>query len=336
MGVNIRKVAEVCNVSPATVSRALNGKTYVLPGTRERIMRAAQECGYRPFPNSDLLHKPKAPTVALVLPDDFGTVQRNPFYSIGLRAVIERMEEWRGAFTVPSTGTLADLCDTPFHLSLLRGAEGILVLYRRLTDAEYLGIERAGVPCLVVGYKPSARLNFVRLDMASGAALAVRHLYGLGHRRIGYWGWSHPIPQDGFRRGLASLGLPCDEKWVVSLQPKGAEGDWEKAFPWDRIDDTDAPTGFVCHDDIVASEMLRRMAARGRRAPKDFSVVGFDDLPMAVECTPPLTTIRQPVHSMAVRGLEQLMEIARGKRKSCRETIMPEIVVRESAGPPRA
>jgi DNA-binding LacI/PurR family transcriptional regulator len=129
--------------------------------------------------------------------------------------------------------------------------------------------------------------------------------------------------------------LATREEWVVTHSATATPAaSWDERYPWDRLKSPDRPTGFVFHGDPVAVEMIRRMRDLGCEAPRDFSVVGFDDLPVAVECRPPLTTVRQPVYDMARKAARHLLETIREGRELPKETVAPVLVVRQSTGPP--
>jgi len=337
MPATIRDIAQACNVSPATVSRALNGHPAVLPTTRERILRVAREQGYTPFPNSRLIHQQREASIAVFLPTKSTTALDNPFCALALSGVVDEMEHRHGAVTLPSSAALEELRTLPLSLSALRGVEGVLVLFRQLSEEESEGLAKAGLPYLVVGHKPeTSGVPYICFNMEAGSAEAVRHLTELGHTSVGYWGWRIEDSIRGFRRGLFESGLTVNEDWIVTPRRRFDREDWDEMFDWGLLRARDLPTAFLCHNDLVAEQLVRRARALGLSVPGDVSVVGFDDLPMAALHDPPLTTVRQPVYEMALRGVRGLMDILRKKQQTVCETVAPEFVVRASATSPAA
>lgn len=335
MPASIRNIADLCGVSTATVSRALNGNASVLPETRDRILRAAQEHGYSPFANSRLINLQREASIAVFLVNSSASALGNPFCSLALSAVVDEMENYHGAVMLPSSRALDELRTLPLSLSALRGVEGVLGLFRNFRPAELEGITKAGLPYLIVGARvQDPSIPNVFFDIESGSAMAVRHLAGLGHRSIGYWGWDIEDSMQGFRRALGECGLSVREDWIVGPRRRFDKEDWDEMFDWGLLRARDLPTAFLCHNDIVAAQLIRRVRALGLTVPGDVSVVGFDDLPLAVQHDPPLTTIRQPVYDMSVRGVRGLMDILRGKAETVRETFAPELIVRGSATAP--
>jgi len=331
MPATVRDIAALCHVSPATVSRALNGRDCVRPVTRDKILRAAREHGYIPFRNSGLLNAQREASLAVFLSRGFAAAVDNPFYSLALSPVLDEMEKCNGAVTLPCTGSLAELRTLPLALSALRGVDGILVLFHSLSQAECEGLSQAGLPYVVVGEKPAATdAASVCFDVAAGAGLAVRHLAELGHRSIGYWGWRSADSVRGFREGLTDCGLAVDEDWVVTPRRRFDREDWDEMFDWGLLRARDLPTAFFCNNDVVAAQFIRRAGKLGITVPTDLSVVGFDDLPLAAMHEPPLTTVRQPVREMALRGVRHLLATIGGERRLVRETLAPKLVVRAS------
>lgn len=338
MRANIREVAKRCGVSIATVSRALNAGAKVAPETRREVLRVAQKLGYRPFPNSRLLSQGKAPSLALVLPGEFCLLEHSPFHMLGLQAVVQEMSRLGGAFTVPHEGVLTELRQTPFHLSSLRGVDAVLILYRDVSADEHEGLARAKIPYLVVGRRPARpEGNYILMDLGVGAELAVRHLVERGHRRIGYWGMPVKASMAGFRRALKERGIEAEEEWIVAREAVSEPerpADWDDLFPWGQLGSPNRPTAFLCHNDMVAVEMMKRLRARGAEVPRDVSVIGFDDLPIAASADPPLTTVRQPVYEMARSGVQAVLEIARGERTGYQKVVKAEVIERKSVARP--
>ena len=336
MSASVRDIAQECRVSVATVSRALNGKSCVRPETQRRVFRAAQRLGYRPFPNSDLTRRTASPLIGLILTEDFASAQVNPFYSMGLAGIQEELTRHCGAFTVPAAGCLAELRHMPFELSPLRGVDGILILCRRLSPEEYEGLRAADVPSLFVAYKPQMRnANYIGYDRLEGVRMSARHLVEAGHTKIAYVGYDIEGSLHAFTEVLDAARIRLPGEWAASWGNRAPAGLKLLDVVADLLNRPDAPTAFCCHGDGVAIELIRLLRESGRRVPEDFSVVGFDDTAMAAACHPPLTTVRQPIRDMALRGVRKLLEIAEGKTKGHREVVSPELIVRSSTAPPR-
>ena len=168
-----------------------------------------------------------------------------------------------------------------------------------------------------------------------GVLDAMRHLLALGHRRIGFItgrmdiACSHARLQ-GYRDGLAEVGLPFDPELVREgdfMQPTG----FQQAQSLLQV--ADAPTAIIASNDLMAFGVMDAAKANGLKVGRDLSVVGFDDIFMASQAYPTLTTIRQPMADMGEVALEMLIALLQGRMVlSMRRELPTELIIRESTG----
>ena len=179
----------------------------------------------------------------------------------------------------------------------------------------------------------------IRSDNAEGARLAVRHLHGLGHRRIAHvTGPQGNVLTAARRAGMleerARLGLPARDEWII-------RGDFslESGHHAARLilAMDDPPTAVFCAADMVAFGLIAGLAAEGVRVPQDISVIGFDDIDMSAYYVPALTTIRQDRHRLGRRAAAALRRgLGPGAPGDVAgdDLIEVELVVRDSTAPP--
>lgn len=168
-----------------------------------------------------------------------------------------------------------------------------------------------------------------------GVLDAMRHLLALGHRRIGFITGRMDITcsQDrleGYRDGLAELGLPYDPALVV-------EGDFTQPTGFRQgqtlLQLEDRPTAIVASNDLTAFGAMDAAKAAGLQVGQDLSVIGFDDIPMASQVYPPLTTVRQPMADMGADAFELLVALIEGRSVlNLRRELPTELIIRESTG----
>jgi len=338
----IRDVARVAGVSTATVSRTLSQPGLVSAKTRENVLAAVAETGYRINLAARNLRRNQTGSIVVLVP-----YLSNPFFSLILSGIAKVASE-AGLNVLVADTREPDGADRQIAEYLYNNrSDGLIVLDGNLSEAMFSGSNRKGRPpvmfaCewLEVHDQPS-----VTVDNHFGARLAVEHLIALGHRRIGHVAG----PPDnvltrqraaGFRDALASAGLPADERWFI-------EGDFTlrsgvaAAERW--LEFAERPTAVFCSSDAMACGFVSQLNRRGIRVPGDVSVVGFDDIDIAAHFIPPLTTIRQPrslIGETAAAMLIQMMrpeemreEAATGREK--RKVLPLELVVRDSTGRPR-
>ena len=217
--------------------------------------------------------------------------------------------------------------------------DGLLWFAPRMGDSVLTRIAQAGLPTIALLTKEVPdRIGFVDTDGADGVMQAMRHLFGLGHRRIAYMG-SHRQSNfidrhQGYRRALTAEKLPWNGSFDIALPEGWQNEDVSKALNGLRAL-PDPPTAVVAATDSMAHSLIRAALESGMKIPQDLSVVGFDDIPDAEHIGGGLTTVRQPFRAVGLLAAESLASLIAGAPvDSCRTTIRTELVVRNTTRPP--
>ncbi len=215
---------------------------------------------------------------------------------------------------------------------LARGVEGMVFVSPESTDAaashdHYRQLKREGVHMVFVnGGMPSLDVPDVGVDEQAAGYLATRHLIELGHHRIGFvCGPARSMPSRlkaaGWEVALEEAGLRHDPG-LVAHAPFGAAGG---ATAMGRLlDSAHPPSGVICSSDLMALGAISEAEHRGLSVPRDLSVVGFDDIPLASYCTPGLT----------IDGLLADLEGATPADAGHSRVFRPRLILRESTAPP--
>jgi len=323
-------IAARAGVSEATVSRVLNDKQ-VAEVTRERVLTAIDVLGYeRP---ARLRRKP-AGLVGLVVPE-----LTNPVFPL-FAQLIETSLVKHGYTPVLCTQTPGGVHEDDYIQMLLeRGAAGIIFVsgIHAITQTDtgrYTRLLGQGVPIVLVnGFQTDVTAPSLSQDDSVAVELAVRHLYQLGHRRIGlalgprrYTPVSRRITAfERIARRLIDL-VPLVECSQYSIEGGASAG---HALLDQRA------TAIVCGSDLMALGAIRTARLRGLRVPQDVSVVGSDDGLLAQFADPPLTTVRQDVAGMSAAAVRALLEEITGTPSPRNELLFPpELVVRQSTAAP--
>ncbi|MBD0709790.1 MULTISPECIES: LacI family DNA-binding transcriptional regulator [unclassified Streptomyces] len=344
MTVTLADVAARARVSPATVSRVLNGNYPVAASTRERVLRAVDELDY-------VLNGP-ASSLAAATSDLVGVLVNDiadPFFGIMASAAQSAIGE-----TATGRGggeKLAVVCNTGgaperelTYLTLLQRqrAAAVILMGGSLEDPAHLAattaklarLAEAGTRVVLCGRPPApgdvpaAALVF---DNRTGARRLTEHLLALGHRRIGYA--AGPVDRtttrhrlEGHREALAAAGVP--EGPTVHGPYERASGQAATAELLARDPEL---TAIIASNDTVALGVCAALRERGLDIPGDVSVAGFDDLPLAQDTVPALTTVRLPLHETGVRAGRLATETEPTPSGEV-ETVPAELVVRGSTG----
>lgn len=332
----LKAVAARAEVSVATAARVLRGDPTlsVRPATRARVEAAARELGYRPNRVASGLRTRRTGSIAIVLPDP-----QNVMWGEMLRA-IERAAGERDYVVVVADAHGPTLDPTQLGRFVLEGRmDGLLVAFATIADELVEQIAGRGLPLVPVNSRSPIVDGSVTMDDEAGSHLAVEHLVGLGHRRIGFVAGRADTDvgrrrEAGYRRALIDRGLAVDPAWV-------AAGDFTESGAHAvarRLLDAPAgarPTGIYAVNLNSALGVRRAARELGLRVPDDLSVVTMDDHPLLDHLDPPLTAIDMPMDEMGALGAGLLIDVVEGRPLAhLVTTTRPRLVVRASTAPP--
>ncbi|MFI8219846.1 LacI family DNA-binding transcriptional regulator [Streptomyces sp. NPDC085932] len=295
--VTIDDVARAVGVSRQTVSRALNDKGEIDASTKQRVLDAAQELGYRPSRFARGLVRQDSISVGLVIPDLL-----NPFFTEVAAAALEAARKRGWHVVVYDTGDRAE--EERGTLEVIASQVDAVVGYLSLPEDEIDKLLR-GLPVVLIGREHRAeRFNAIRIDGEAGVHDAIRHLADAGHRRIGmldHAARSEPsIRYHWYTASMAACGL---EPAAVSRAEQSVEGGRHAL----RALLTDHPdvTAVFTFNDIIAIGALRAARSLGRRVPEDLAVIGFDGLQLGTLVEPALTTVAMDTRELGALAVEQ-------------------------------
>jgi DNA-binding LacI/PurR family transcriptional regulator len=329
-------VARLAGVSHQTVSRVVNGHDNLRPATRDRVLEAIRQLGYRPNPAARALVTRRSATIGVV-------GSRGGFWGPStVHRTVQAAGREAGYFvssaSLPAL-TRDDLLDAIDHLRD-QSVEGIVLI--AATD-EALEVARAqadlGLPVVVVEGEESRARWTVGVDQVAGAALATEHLLALGHTEV-----VHLAGPQSWSEGRARLAGHQQAMYAAGLRPSPpVEGDWTARCGFElgqELARRPEVSGIFCANDHMAIGLLRALQEAGRSVPGDVSVVGFDDIPEAPYLIPPLTTVRQDFTAVGRRAIEILRTAIAGTGDpggpaAPERLINPELVVRASTAGPR-
>jgi DNA-binding LacI/PurR family transcriptional regulator len=332
MGPTIHDVARVAGTSKSTVSRYLNGQP-VKKATQDAIDRAIRELNYHRNEQARRLVMSKTHTIGVVI-DDISNV----FFS-GMIRGIEAVARQRGYNCIFLSRTSNYDQEVSFLSYLYEGQVDGLILasFRKRKEDDLRAMRDSGLPIALVGdHGELDGLFSVDVDNAAGISDIATHLYGLGHRRIGYISGRNDLSASkyrykGYLQAMDALGLPIREAWIV-------ESDWTNQGGYEAMQRLaiSAPdiTAVVVSSDEAAIGALRALKELGKRVPRDVSVAGFDDIPVAGWVDPALTTVRQPFRDIGTLAAEGLFRKIDGTEEApCSHLLRPTFVARDSCGP---
>lgn len=325
----IRDVARRAGVSPATVSRVLNGLPLVTDVTRERVERAIDELDYHPSTAARGLTSGRWHAVGVVAPffTSASAVER-------LSGVAERLAESEYSLVMHDVETLEQRAEALAAFARPDRVDGLLVISLPLADDEHAALEQDDFPIVLIDVSDASHPDLA-IDDVHGGRLATEHLVAAGHRRIGFVGDAPASPfgftssehrRRGYLRALREAGIEP----VMELQQRGPHGRADAQRLADRLLClTDPPTAIFAASDMQAVGVMEAVRARSLRVPDDVAVVGFDDVELAEIVG--LTTVRQPLRESGRRGAELLLARLEGREPEPRPLPPLAIVERRTA-----
>ncbi|HVC80546.1 MAG TPA: LacI family DNA-binding transcriptional regulator [Chloroflexota bacterium] len=331
---SIAEVAKRAGVARSTVSKALNGTRPVHPATRERILAAVAELGYRPNATARNLRARRTRTVALSIPLDIPgrSLGRGPFAPF-LECIADRLNE--RDYKLLCLVSRSPEADELVRLAREGHSDGLLLLQIRLHDARLSALRAEGLPFVAMGRcDDQPDLAWVDTDLEGAADLAVRHLLEGGHRRLAFLG-AQPIfgyqyyALKGFKRAHEVAGLPLRPEDLLPYDP--ATGVQVALRPFLR---DDGPTALITTADLEAVEALHFFSEHGLRVPDEVALVTLGDSPLTQLAKPSVTAVLYAIEDYCRYAVDLVIDLIEGKDPPRRQILLPETLIqRESSMP---
>lgn len=331
MAITLRELARAAGVSTTTASRVLSNSNHnVSSQTRERVLRLADEMGYRPNIAARSLRSDQSFTVG-IMANDITSI----FTPIIIRGIQDVLKEAGYFCVITSFDGDMQLQDKAIEELLSRGVDGIAFVesWQYLAQSVLVKANKPYVFCERLFGNSIA--NSVITDNRNGAKQATEHLLQLGHRRIGFInGPDHfYISKErllGYRDGLASASIPFDSALVL-------RGDWDVESGYEAtrhlLNLAQRPTAIFAGNDMMAIGAIYAIEEAGLRVPHDIAIVGYDDRPIATVIKPKLTTFTLPCYEMGYEAGKLLLSQIEGGMATTPEFVLQgRMIVRESCG----
>jgi LacI family transcriptional regulator len=332
----IRDVAAQARVSIKTVSRVINNVKTVKPHTRERVLKVIRKLDYHPSPSARGLGGSRSYLIGLLY--DVSCA----YYATGVLAGV--LETCRAAnyqvVMQPCDYQSPGLIDEVHRNVRASRADGVIVT-PPLSDIKRVTalFEEQRIPYVRIAPAEHADdKRSVYTNDRESCARMTEQLAAMGHTRIGFviGNPDHAAVADryrGYRDGLRYCGLQLDKKLVVQGYNSYASG-VECGRKLLQTTADKRPTAIFASNDEMAAGVLAVAHGIGLAVPEDLSVAGFDDVPLASQVWPALTTIRQPVPSMASQAARLLLSELRGETEDrSAHVIESTLTFRQSTGP---
>ncbi len=326
----IEQVAALAGVSRSTVSRVLGGGERVSPAALEAVHAAIDELNYVPNRAARTLATRQTQAIGLVVPEDTTRFFGDPFFAAivsGIHSRLSRTEHVLNLFIASD-----DAGDKTTRYLRSGNVDGAIIVSHH-TSNTYIDRIADAVPVVFGGRPVRERPGdyYVDVDNVAGGADATEYLISRGARRIAMIAGPADMPAgidrvDGYRRALASAGLPDGPVVAGDFTQAGGAAAARRLV----ADGAEFDALFVASD-LMARGALEALRDAGIAVPGDLKVIGFDDSPIATNSEPHLTTVRQPSRLQGETMTDVLLARLRGEDPPRVTTLPTEVVVRQTA-----
>lgn len=325
--ISIREVAELSGVSPATVSRVMNGTARVEEEKKQKVLQVVKETGFIPNQVARALYKKSSKLIGVVSPNI-----ENPFFNEMASAI--EAEAYRNGYRMM-------LCNTDNNTE--KEIENIRMLSRMNADGLVLmtnneevreEIENCPMPVVVLDRQINTRkkISYIQSDHFEGGKIAAEHLVSCGCSHIvhmrgpqrlssarqRYKGYAETCKKYGMKEQIIECDYHFQDGVIMAEQML-------KQFP--KVD------GIIACNDMVAISVYKVLKKEGYLIPEEVQIVGFDNIQLSHFVTPELTTVAQPIQQMGFEAVRVMIEGDRQKDKNRIEVFPVELIVRETTRP---
>jgi DNA-binding LacI/PurR family transcriptional regulator len=329
----IKDVAREAGVSIATVSHVINNTRAVSETTRQRVMRAIEECNYYPNANARSLASGRSHTLGLLISDI-----SNPFFPDLVKSIETIAFEKGYDVILSNTDYDAERTVNYVRRFIERKVAGVALMTSELDIGLIEELARFHVPVvfLDLGSAGICMSNLV-VDYEAGIEESIQHLVSLGHRKIAYIGGPRRL-RSAARRHQAfcdsmARHLPGSKSLMMYEEDFRFTGGRHAAG--EMLNSSELPTAVIVANDMMALGVIEEFRERGIHVPDDISIVGFDDIAFAALSSPPLTTICLPRTELGREAVEALLAtIEHPDWQGVEIKIPTHLVLRDSTGPP--
>ena len=306
--VSLKDIAERCDVSVATVSKALNGQMGIGEGTRERVLSAAKEMGYTANVMARALKTNRTYNIGILFED----LQNSGFMHEYFASMINsfRAEAERCGYDITFiNGDFGHTSTSYLQHARYRRVEGVAIICADFFDPAVQELAYSDIPVVTLDHAYDDRMA-VLSDNMNGVEALVRYAYGMGHRRIAYIHGNPTAVTErrlrGFYRACEELGLELPEGYVSACEyhePVSCHEATKKLLAHPQ-----RPSCILFPDDYAYIGGLNAITEAGLRIPEDISAAGYDGIHLARVLSPRLTTWRQNTEKLGRTAAERLIE----------------------------
>ena len=337
MGVTIVDVAKQAGVSRTTVSNILNGVYKCTEETKNKVLQAAKEMGYRPNIAAKTLVKNTSKLIGIIFPAymDKNLLTGNPFYNLIVDGINSTLMETAEYDLIINCISLGQKSEKIIDWIAMRNLDGLIVVGEIEIDI-LKEIQDEKIPIILIDnylFKPEASENivFLNIEDQKGLEISSKYLIDKGYKKIGFCSSQisesaiNTLRYNGYKNTINKFSL--SEK-VFETENIFFDGGYKIAK---KVVESEVDS-IVCTGDIIALGLIKGLVELGKRVPQDIAVIGFDNLDISSQYSPSLTTINQDIFERGIQAVKLLLELIKHKIIKNNRIVMPvNLIIRESS-----
>jgi len=325
--VTIYKIAEELEVSPSTVSRALNNTGRISNELREKIIKLAEKYNYIPNEAAKGLRTKSSMLLGLIVPNI-----ANPYYVNVARGAQDEADRYGYSIAICNTDDKPDLEKKRIITLLKKQVDGLLVFNFFNNDEALELLKTISIP-IVLFNPPPRNYKFVHIKHdTSVISSLLAYLLNKGHRKIAHIAGDQrtivgELRLKSFIHFVKSHKIPLKEEWIIEsdFTYKGGYNAMKRLLSLEE-----KPSAVWAANDMMAIGAMDAIKEAGLSIPKDIAVAGCDDIEYASLVSPKLTTIYKPKYELGTLAVKLLVNLIKGEEIDT-QTLKDELVIRESA-----
>ncbi|NBI07107.1 LacI family DNA-binding transcriptional regulator [Senegalia massiliensis] len=326
----IKKIAQLANVSTATVSKVINGKDkYISEATKLKILKIVEQEGYVPNGIAKSLKIKKTKTIGIIIPDVM-----NLFFSELARGVEDAAEK-RG-YTVILCNSDNKESKEEKYIQMLQEKKVDGIIITAPENRTHQSIKIQDIPLVLVdrdiGTQTDQKIGRITVDNRDGAYKATKYLIENGCREIGMISSNYKNKPSadrikGYEKALDESNINIEQNKIF-LENYTIESGYNGAKKILKETEVD---GIFCGNDLIAIGAIKALREKDIRIPEQVKIIGFDDIQISQYMDPPLTTIRQPIYQMGEESVKMLISLIKNKGKNLEKVLQTKLIQRGSA-----
>jgi LacI family transcriptional regulator/LacI family purine nucleotide synthesis repressor len=320
---SLKDIAVVCNVSIATVSKALNDHRDIGASTKARIRETAKEMGYLPNAQARALKTNRTHNIGVLFTDDSGCGLKQDYFSNILDTFKKTVEEQGYDITFINSSQKGRNGLTILEHCKYRGFDGVLILCVDFHDSQVLELVESDIPIVTIDYMFHNKTSIISNNV-QGMRDLVTHIYSKGHRKIAYiHGENTSVTQNrlaSFYKTADELGLSIPDEYVREATYRNTRKSYERTLELLAL--PDPPTCIIYPDDFSCFGGINAIKEQGLVIPDDISVVGYDGIRSSRHIEPQLTTLWQDADALGGKAGTMMVALIEKPRTTLAEQIV--------------